>query len=89
MTFPDEELQRQRRLQAQEQLNVATGASIAEARMASNLLKAASHSILEGEEDLTWDEREEQAELRFRAIAKQVAKRKQWSRWESSKNFVE
>ena len=89
VTFPDEEIQVQRRQQAEDQLTLAAVGPNSELKMSNNLLRAAYKSANNDLDGLTMEEREEQAEQRFRAIANQVGKHDKWSRWQSKRNFVE
>ena len=63
VTFPDEELHAKRRTVAQSQLDVATGGG-------ENKKSGVQTPLIEvGEEGLSIEERAEQAEVRFQAIA--------------------
>ena len=63
-----------RKKQAQDQLVQAASGPNTEVKMSNNLMRAAKAAV-EDDDGFTMAEREEQAELRFKAIAKRVAQR--------------
>ena len=77
VTFPDDEVKAKKRM---EQIQIKT-----EDGEGQNTVP----TIEDLDEGLSMQQQEAQAEERFNAIAKNFVMRYSWSRWESSKNFIE